>query len=343
MTSAAAVLEARRLSVGYPAGRQFRTVGRDIDLALRAGEMVCLLGPNGAGKTTLMRTLSGLLKPLAGDVLLNGASVRRMNPKALARSLSVVLTERVAIGMMAAYDLVALGRHAHTGWSGRLSAEDHAKIRHAFEAVQAQELAWRNVAELSDGERQRVMMARAIAQDPQVLILDEVTAFLDLPRRVDAMRILRDLAHREGRAVVLSTHDMDLAMRTADTIWLFPKGSAVQTGAPETLVLNGTLDDAFRDEGVNFDPATGSFHIHRDPIGEVVVVGDGLHAVWTARALERKGMRVVERHSPAALRVEVHVEGDAAYWVSVQQGDFRRWETLDSLLASVVTPTGKPA
>ena len=228
-----ALLAARGLAIGYAPRRRPRVeVAAGIDAELRRGELVCLLGPNGAGKSTLMRTLAGLQLPLAGAVDFDGGDLHRLAEDERARLLGLVLTERVAAGNLSAYALVSLGRYPYTGWDGRLSAADEEVVRWALGAVGAEDLAARSVDELSDGERQKVMVARALAQEPAVLLLDEPTAFLDLPRRVEIMQLLRQLAYDTGSAVLLSTHDLDLALRCADRLWLLPAGGPLETGAP---------------------------------------------------------------------------------------------------------------
>jgi iron complex transport system ATP-binding protein len=298
------VLCAQALSIGYPG----RPVASGIEVALRAGELVCLLGPNGVGKSTLIRTLAGMQRPLSGHVtLLAGGElhdIHRMKAAELARNLSVVLTERVNADLLTVYGLVSLGRHPYTDWSGKLSPDDEAAVWSAIDAVGARALADRHVGQLSDGERQRAMIARALAQGPAVMILDEPTAYLDLPRRVEIMRLLRGLAHTTGRAILLSTHDLDLALRSADRLWLMHDG--LQAGAPEDLILNGAFAAAFSGEGVLFDAASGSFQLHTDHAGVVRLVGEGLRALWTRRALERAGYGIAD---DAPVWVEVSAEG----------------------------------
>ena len=322
------ILETRNLTVGY--GKT--AVVSNVNLTLRRGELVCLLGPNGAGKSTLMRTLCAMQKPLAGDVRLEGADIHAMNTRDLARKLSVVLTERVTIGILTSYALVSLGRYPYTDWTGRLTERDHRIVRESIEAVGAEDLAARNVSELSDGERQKVMLARALAQEPALMVLDEITAFLDLPRRVDIMRILRSLAHDRGRAILLSTHDLDLALRTADKLWLLPKGGPLQTGAPEELVLNGSFERAFASEGVHFDRLQGHFRMHDTFHAGVHVSGEGAEAFWTARALERHGFQVVSGDAAAPLRVEV--SGKA--WRIHRDGVWSTVSSLEQVLNSLL-------
>jgi iron complex transport system ATP-binding protein len=273
-----------------------------MSLVLEAGKLVCLLGPNGVGKSTLMRTLAGMQPALNGRVLLDNIALETLRPETLARILSVVLTEPVNAGLLTSYAMVALGRYPYTDWRGNLTDADEAIVRRSIEDVGAAPLAKRPVSELSDGERQKVMIARALAQEPKVMLLDEPTAFLDLPRRVEMMQILRRLAHDDGRAILLSTHDLDLALRNADVIWLMVDGR-IEVGAPEDLVLSGSFAAAFAAEGVQFDPITGSFKISRPEKGTIDVVGEGVHALWTIRALERNGYKVNRGINGSAVRV----------------------------------------
>ncbi len=333
------ILQTEDLSIGYqrPRGEAF-TVARGISVSLRAGECVCLVGPNGAGKSTLLKTLAGMLKPLSGRVLAGGDDVHGLRPLELARRLSVVLTDRVQAGTLTAYALVALGRYPYTGWTGRLTAHDEERVRTAMSAVGAAELASRSVLELSDGERQKVMIARALAQDPSLMILDEPTAFLDLPRRVEVLRLLRNLAHRKSRAVLLSTHDLDLALRTADTIWVLARGGGLSCGVPEDLVLDGAFETAFQSEGVVFDRETGSFRVSGEALATVAVNGHGAVRRWTVRGLERAGLRAVsgEEAASAVFQVDVSAVGDTVAWrLTLDGGKAAEGRGVEALLAEV--------
>jgi iron complex transport system ATP-binding protein len=258
-----------------------------------------------------MRTLAAMQDPLGGQIMLEGQNIARLNARQLARRLSVVLTDRPNLGLLSGWGLVALGRHPHTGWGGRLSRHDEAVIRWAVEAVGAADLAEKPVMELSDGQRQKLMIARALAQESAIILLDEPTAFLDLPRRVEMMQLLRHLAAETGRAILLSTHDLDLALRSADHLWLMAEGR-VQCGAPEDLVISGAFERAFADEGVVFDRSSGAFRIQANSRYEVALHGSGLPHTWTRRALERDGFRL---SANARLRVEVlSQDEDAPRW-----------------------------
>jgi iron complex transport system ATP-binding protein len=336
------ILTLRELSVGYRGpGKRLHTVAAGINLSLHAGELVCLLGPNGAGKSTLLRTAAAMQKPLAGEVLLEGRDVQSIPKTELARQLSVVLTDRVTVGLLTAYEIVSLGRSPYTGWSGALSDDDHRIVEESIRAVGAEALAQRYVSELSDGERQKVMVARALAQQPRIMILDEITAFLDLPRRVEIMQILRNLAHRQGRAILLSTHDLELALGTADRVWLLPTGGKLVAGVPEDLVLGGIFAGAFASEGVHFDAEAGSFKTHASFHSEVALAGEGVPARWTRRALERAGYQIGAAQSGRMLVTACHA-GDRPVWELSIGGHLQEHASIESLLAAIRTAERTP-
>ncbi len=342
------LLETHGLSIGYRRpGNPVHTVAERIDVALKPGEFVCLLGPNGVGKSTLIQTITGMQAPLAGTVLLDGAPVASLSPRVLARHMSLVLTQRVPVGMMPVATLVALGRHPYTDWAGRLRKEDRDAVERAIADVGIEDLRNRPVCELSDGERQKVMIARALAQEPRIMVLDEATAFLDLPRRVELMNLLRKLAHTGRRAVLLSTHDLDLALRCADRLWLLPPGGPLLNGVPEDLVLCDAFGRTFAGTGVDFDKAAGAFAFASAHCGSVALRGDGVPGLWTSRALERVGYRV-ETGGRAEVCVEVIRDNGVVQWKI--RGDGTQYRSLEDLIAGLRkcrapsrTGTGRPA
>lgn len=286
------VLECTELASGYKSGRKrHQIVVPSLDLAIHAGELVCLLGPNGAGKSTLLRTLSGAQSAVSGSIRLLGDPLDTIDRSERARRLASVFTERINVGQLLGYDLVAFGRHPHTQWNGKLDPHGHRVITDALDAVGAGHLSDRNVDELSDGERQRLMIARALAQEPAVLILDEPTAFLDVTSRIELGVLLQNLAHTRGLGIVCSTHDLDLALATADTIWLLDAAAAMRQGAPEDLALSGNLEAVFGTEQLHFDAERGTFSRTPELVGSATVIGDGLAAQLCSRALARLGYR----------------------------------------------------
>jgi iron complex transport system ATP-binding protein len=335
MTAPALVIE--RLSVGYRVSHgTTRPILTGIDATLERGEFTCLLGPNGTGKSTLLRTLARFQPSLGGRVTVAGRDIRRLTRSGLARLLAVVLTDRIAVGAMTAYDLVGLGRSPYTGWGGRLREHDHAVIGWALTATRSDDLAQRDLAQLSDGERQRVMIARALAQEPMVMLLDEPTAFLDVPRRVEITGLLRRLARETGLAILLSTHDLELALRTADTIWLLTPDRRFVTGAPEDLALDGALASAFPSPDLDFDTQDGAFRPRRSVGGRASLRATGAAALWTRRALQRQGFDVMEPTEDDA-RIQLHVEcredSGGRTWLTAAGGNQRTHRSLAELAA----------
>lgn len=308
------ILETRRLSIGYKRSKhQVRVIADDINVTLRAGQFVCLLGPNGTGKSTLIRTLAGIQAPIDGTIFIAGDALHTLSARELAKRMSLVLTQRVAVGMMPVMSFVALGRHPYTNWIGRLRREDKEAMHRAVADVGIEDLVHRPVCELSDGERQKVKIARALTQEPRVMILDEATAFLDLPRRVELMNLLQHLAHESGRAILLSTHDLDLALRTADRLWLLPPGGPLRDGIPEDLVLDDAFSTTFSDGGIAFDKGSGAFVVAGRKRGAVALYGDGVPSMWTFRALERAGYLVLP-DGAAGISVQVRIEKGRPVW-----------------------------
>ncbi|RDH48961.1 ABC transporter ATP-binding protein [Fischerella thermalis] len=308
------ILHTSNLTIGYKRSRRAtRIVASDISASLNTGELVCLLGANGVGKSTLLRTLAGIQPPIKGKVQLQGKDIYKLAPQELAKRLSLILTEKVEVGILSAYALVAMGRYPYTDWWGKLTSKDEKIVKWAIESVGATDLAKRNVSELSDGERQKIMIARALAQEPVLMLLDEPTAFLDLPRRVEIMQLLRCLARETNQAILLSTHDLDLALRLADKVWLLTEGGFLHIGAPEDLVLTGVFTEAFQSEGVEFDVYTGEFHLHTPIRGKVSLLGEGMKVMWTKRGLQRAGFVVVS-DSNSQLCIEVISTSEKVFW-----------------------------
>ena len=326
-------LTANDISIGYRHGRHSaEVIAERLSVSLFPGELVCLVGPNGSGKSTLLRTLAGIQKPLSGEIRIMGEEIHASGPRRVARVLAVVLTEPVNAGMMTAEALVSLGRYPHTSWTGTLSSRDREVVNWAMETVGATALAHRRCSDLSDGERQRVMIARALAQEPGVMVMDEITAFLDLPRRVEIMGLLRNLARDHGKAAILSTHELDLALRTADLIWLLEPGGKLHVGAPEDLVLSGVFESTFRGKSLRFDSKRGGFQVQAPHRGAIRVTGHELCALWTAHALEREGFGPGSSASEPLAHVEANESNGKPRWRTHLDGGVHEHESVYDLL-----------
>ncbi len=326
------VCVAEGLTVGYRNGRRRTPVLGGLNLELTSNSFTCLLGPNGSGKSTLLRTFAGMQRPLGGKLTLFGDDIARLRPRQLARRLGVVLTDRVMVGALSVTDLIELGRYPHRGWDGRPGENDAAIVQWAIDITGTQPLAHRDVDELSDGERQRVMIARALAQEPAVLLLDEPTAYLDVSRRVELTALLRSLAAETGKAVLCTTHDLELALRAADRIWLLDPDGAVRVGAPEDLALDGSFSHCFASEGVDFDVDSGSLRMRRPVRGVAHVEGEARPALWAARALERAGYAIANSNGTGPAEITVRCRSGPT-WTLEANGRRSDHHKLEDLVA----------
>lgn len=307
-TGHSTLLHTSRLAVGFGKSRRKPTsrLLSQLNLQLARGELACLLGPNGCGKSTLIRSLAGLHPVLEGQVSICGRALQQFSRVDLARSLSVVLTQRVNAGNLTVFELVSLGRYPYADWRGQMSREDERMVEWAIGKVGIEHLIYRNIQELSDGERQKSMLARALAQNTPLILMDEPTAHLDVTNRISMLSLLRSLAAETGKAVLLSTHELDMALQVADTIWLVDRGQHLRCAAPEDLALDGSLDVFAENGRVYFDRHSGSFRIqHRQDGQKIGLHGEGPVSSWTRLALEKEGFQVYTGGSSMAIQVEV--------------------------------------
>ncbi len=278
-----AALTIENLSVGYQRGKHQQVLLKNLTLALHPGKLVCFMGSNGIGKSTLIRTLAGLQPPLAGSI-----------SKTTATDVALVLTDRISAQHMTVDELVAFGRYPYLNWSATITEADGRILKEVVDLVHIRHLLGKRLYELSDGQLQMAMIARALAQHTPVVLLDEPTAHLDLNNRLEVMNLLRRLTRLQNKAILVATHELDLALQTADDIWLATPDSAIVSGVPEDLVLNGAFDQVFQFKG--FDLKTGKIQheMHRE--GKIKLTGSGHEYLWTKNALERSGYEVVEQN-----------------------------------------------
>ena len=256
------VISAKGLSIGYSSVKSSNVIASGINLSLEAGKLVALIGANGIGKSTLLRTLTGIQKPLDGTVLLNDKNITAYSPKALAQHLSIVLTETLPPSNLTVFELIALGRQPYTNWLGTLSPEDIEKVNKAIELTQIGHLANKKHYEISDGQLQKVLIARALAQDTTLIVLDEPTTHLDLLHKVNLLRLLKKLSAETGKCIFYSTHDLDLALQLSDEIVVMTPGKAIQD-TPGNLMAQNVFDGIFNDASIRFDAEKGGFIIDK--------------------------------------------------------------------------------
>lgn len=330
----------RGIATGYRSKTVTKVVSHAFDAELFQGELTCLLGANGAGKSTLLRTLAGFLPSLEGEIHIDGKPLSSYSDRQLARIVGVVLTERCSIRNMSVYELIAMGRSPYTGFWGSLSQEDRHIIDESIHQVGIVELKERMVHTLSDGERQKVMIAKALAQQTPVIFLDEPTAFLDFPSKVEIMQLLHRLAHEMKKTVFLSTHDLELALQMADKVWLLDREKGVQAGVPEDLALEGRLTGFFHREGIVFDQESGLFRIAPHYTASLHLEGEGTRYAMVRKALARNGIWADSSVPQSSPYIEVTASA-FRLWKDGQYTDAHSIEMLLKLLKSAI-PGGKP-
>ena len=257
MEKSTPILQGKQVAIGYQKGKNTNWVAEHISFSLKIGQLTCLLGPNGVGKSTLIKAIMGHNLPMQGEIFYQGEPIKNLTARAMARKVSVVLTDRISPGNLTVRQLVGLGRIPFTNWIGMIAEEDKKVIESAIEYTKINYIAEKKVAEISDGQLQKTMIARALAQDGELMILDEPTAHLDLVNRMEIMQLLREIAHSRGKAILVVTHDLDIAVETADEFWLMPCGGPLISGTPEDLILSGKINQLLPTEKFHFNPLTG--------------------------------------------------------------------------------------
>ena len=252
-------LTTRQMTVGYDGVPLIK----DITIQIEKGEIVTLIGPNGSGKSTILKSITRQLKMLGGAVSIGGDDLKSLSYKALSTRMAVVLTERMKPELMTCRDIVATGRYPYTGRLGILSAEDNRQVDAAMTAVHALELADRDFNAISDGQRQRILLARAICQEPEIIILDEPTSFLDIRHKLQLLSILRDMAKKKGITVIMSLHEIDLAQKISDKIVCVKGDHISKSGRPEEVFDEQTIRDLYEIDHGAFDPMFGSIELPR--------------------------------------------------------------------------------
>lgn len=311
------LLEIKNVSIGYGKGSRAKLVASGLEANMLKGELVCLLGANGTGKSTLMRSLCGFQPILAGEILIDHRLVNELSEKELSLRIGVVLTDRVVVPNATVEELVSYGRSPHTGMLGRLNEEDKQLVEKSMKQCGIAHKKESLLSDLSDGERQKAFIAKALAQDTPLIILDEPTAFLDLPARVEIMQLLRDIANHSDKAILMSTHDLDLALQLSDRLWLLHPQGPILTGSPEDLLLQNAFQSMFQHKGIVFDNKTGLFQVNHKQHSTLAVKGHGFEYVLLRRAFSRKGIQLVKANSEDDTWLEVSNDCDkpfAFYW-----------------------------
>ena len=286
----APAIETTNLAIGYDGTRGKKNcLNGGLNLLLKHGEVTSLLGSNGAGKSTLLRTLAGFQPELGGSIAIEGRDRAAISQKELSRLTGVVLTERSMAGTLRVRELVTLGRHPYTGFFGMLKNRDHEIADHAMQQAGIAHKADSYIAEISDGERQKAMIAKVLAQECPIILLDEPTAFLDVTSRIELMILLRELAETGNKSILLSTHDIELALTLSDQLWLLKKHEGIICGVPEDLVLNNSIGTYFGKENISFDTHTGRLAYKTNGEKHASIESSNDKAYWLANAVKKLG------------------------------------------------------
>ena len=304
------ILSVIDLEIGFVSrGRKRTVLTSPLNATASSGEFIAVIGHNGVGKSTLLRTITGLQSLLGGNVFIKGKNIEDYSRTDIARNVGYISTEPVSVGNMTVYDLVALGRYPHTNWIGKINDDDHNTILSSIVKVGMTDFNGKYINELSDGEKQRAMIARVLAQDTGLLIMDEPTAFLDISNKFEIVHLMHTLTRERGKTVIFSTHDLQTAINTADKIWLVLENGIIE-GAPEDLILNDSFDSLFSDSRLKFNKSEGSFVINKDNRKSIRIDGDGLQRLWTEKALNRIGYDL----SNTGNMVRIVSEGNVLKW-----------------------------
>jgi iron complex transport system ATP-binding protein len=252
------ILSTSNLDIGYKTKREIIPIAQNLNLNFESGKLIALVGVNGIGKSTLLRTLTGIQKPLSGQVFLNQIAIENYTNITLAQNLSMVLTEKIPPSNLSVYELVALGRQPYTNWIGKLSEEDIEKIVEAIKITGIENFVNKKHYQISDGQLQKALVARALAQDTPLIILDEPTTHLDLLHKVSLFKLLKKLTQETGKCILFSTHDIDLAIQLSDEMVVMTGKITIQD-EPCNLISNGIFNNLFQDEQILFDNQKGKF------------------------------------------------------------------------------------
>lgn len=322
------ILKIEDLSLGY---LPERVLLDRISAGAIQGEIVALVGRNGTGKSTLLRTIAGRQLQIGGEIYLQNREIKNYTPTELARLLTFAGTGNQFIQNLTVYELVSMGRHPYTNWWGRLQEKDHTRIRESIRFVGMESFADARLEQLSDGERQRAIIAMALSQETSVIVLDEPTAYLDIPNRIAIMEVLLKMKH-SGHTVIFSTHDFDNVFSYADKLWII-KDNSLRQGAPEDLGMREAFSDLFGDSGINFSKEQLGFFRSREGMRPVCLhpVEDKSIQFWTERALVRKGFRIVSKPEPGSPEVRVTNENGVYCWELRHESNIETFQSLYEL------------
>jgi iron complex transport system ATP-binding protein len=335
MLASEKIVSINGLRTGYRSGSKEMIILEGLQATALKGELIAVIGKNGAGKSTLLRTIIGLQPSLGGKILHEGKDMLEFSRLELARKVGFISTESVRATNMNVYDLVALGRYPYTNWAGRIDRENHIRILEAINDAGMTAFSSRFIGELSDGERQRAMIARILAQDTGLMVMDEPTAFLDIGSKFEIFHLLHNLAKNTGKTIIFSTHDLQMAISQADKIWLL-KDKGLVEGAPEDLMIQGEFDHIFDSSPARYNSDQGTFTFISEEHGSIYVEGEGILRHWTEKALNRIGFSVSRDKTDRYIIVP---SGNLKNWQLINGKQIQEFTTVYDLAEGVLKLT----
>ena len=298
------VLKAENINIGYmKGGKVQKLVHENISFELNKGEIISLIGPNGVGKSTLLRSISGTQNIIKGKISLNGNDIHKIKHHEISKQISLVLTERGFAESLKVHEVVALGRYPYTGFFGRLTNTDQEIIDKAIIDCGILEIRDSFFSDLSDGERQKTMIAKALTQEADLIILDEPTSFLDIISRIEIIELLRRLAKEHNKTILLSTHDLEQALTSSDKLMLLSKTEGLKIGIPEDFIFNGELNKLFSRNNISFDAKNGNFTLLLNTENKVYIEGDNSLIRWMTNLMNRLGFIVTDDINKAEISI----------------------------------------
>ncbi|MCK9626208.1 MAG: ABC transporter ATP-binding protein [Bacteroidales bacterium] len=328
-------IDIKSLTIGYKTRCGAKIVAKDINTKLFSGELTCILGANGVGKSTLLKTLSSFIPKIEGQINILGKDIETYSEQSIATKISVVLTEKCDVHNMSVRELVSMGRSPYTGFWGKLRKEDEEIIEKSMEEVKIDHMADKMIDTLSDGERQKTMLAKALAQDTPIIFLDEPTAFLDFPSKVEIMLLIHHIARHKAKTLFVSTHDLELALQLADRIWLMDK-NGITVGTPEDLSLRGNLSHFFPKKDINFDMNTGLFRLSANYHSKIKLVGDGQKYLMIKKALQRNGIEASRDIEQDMMFIESGNLAGKGIIVHISKEKFFEVKSIDAMLDLII-------
>jgi iron complex transport system ATP-binding protein len=332
------ILTLDSLKIGYHSGKNENVLLPPLSASAKRGELIAVIGRNGIGKSTLLRTLTGLQRPLGGEILCDGKNITDYSRTELAQKIGYISTEIVKVSNMSVYDLVSLGRFPHTNWMGKIGIKDQKVISDALEKTSMKPFGRKLISQLSDGERQKAMIARILAQDTGIMIMDEPTAFLDVASKYEILHLMHTLSVTGDKTIIFSTHDLQMAIGQADKIWLILDDRLIE-GAPEDLMISGAFDHLFTSTKIMFNSEDGTFSFRNEPRGSIFLEGEGIKRWWTEKAINRAGFIVSQNRKLPSVKIPSE---NSNSWQLTTQTEVEDFQSVYDLIAYLSRETTSP-